>query len=613
MSHTPSGFLPNVGSISHDACYNSPPAGPDARNTASHTLTLPSLVHGSDLVTLLNPILDASHTRNMKVSPPNSSCFPGTRLKVTKKIRSWMDSSLLFAKPHIMWVYGYAGCGKSAIAQEMARYFAGENRLAASFFFFRGAGDRSRVTRFATTVASQVAAAIPATAEMIERAVKANPGLLTTRNTSLADQFEHLVYRPINSVKWDKFAASLRHGPFLIVLDGVDECENREEVGVFIDRMIEFFDQKPRTPLRFLITSRVENHIHQRLHSSKQVRLVDLVKHTSNKDIMCALEAAIAKEKRGRLLACDKAWPSFEDKVKLVEHIGGSYIFMATILKRLFDPNGADSLSPMERLPVVLGMNPDFDNLYKAILEPWQHLPYFLDIISIVGLALEPLSIAQIGDILDIGTVAVAKVLLNLHAIIQIPGDDHTPVTLWHTSLRDFLCCPDRARHLVARKKYIAYGCLPLSAATLGGPPRSPATQYTTRFGKGHWTEFLESMDNNPSMLNIEFEGIVVCLHKTFSISPITEFHFWAFDTLLLHLAGVAKSAAKREGDLPSSTFPPLPSLTDSLKWTLLYTVLHPEEWQAFPAGRTHQVAHPSGLISCWRVRSVQIHLMAIK
>ncbi|TEB20042.1 hypothetical protein FA13DRAFT_1645591 [Coprinellus micaceus] len=180
----------------------------------------------------------------MKVSPPNSACFPGTRLKVTKKIRSWMDSSLLFTNPHIIWVYGYAGCGKSAIAQEMARYFAGEDRLAASFFFFRGAGDRSRITRFATTVASQVAAAIPTTASIIEKAVKANPGLLTTKNTSLADQFEHLVYRPINSVKWDNLAAPLRKGPFLIVLDGVDECEDREEVGAFIDRMIEFFVQK---------------------------------------------------------------------------------------------------------------------------------------------------------------------------------------------------------------------------------------------------------------------------------------------------------------------------------------------------------------------------------
>ncbi|TEB20041.1 hypothetical protein FA13DRAFT_1593705, partial [Coprinellus micaceus] len=138
-------------------------------------------------------------------------------------------------------------------------------------------------------------------------------------------------------------------------------------------------------------------------------------------------------------------WPTPEDKTKLVEHIGGSYIFMTTILKSLFDPSGADGLTPLERLPIVLSMSPDFDELYRTILGPWQHLPHFQDIISIVALALEPLSIAQIANIFSLGTVAVLNVLINLQAIIQIPGDDRAPVTLWHTSLRDFLCSEDRA------------------------------------------------------------------------------------------------------------------------------------------------------------------------
>ncbi|TEB36812.1 hypothetical protein FA13DRAFT_1085662 [Coprinellus micaceus] len=179
-----------VGLINQGIHYNSSPADPDSTNHTSRQGSVQqSLVHRSDLFTLLNPILDASHTRNMTVSPPNSACFPGTRLKVTKKVRSWMGGSLFFSNPHIMWIYGYAGCGKSAIAQEVARHFAVENRLAAAFFFFRGAGDRSRITRFATTVASQVAAAIPGTAPIIEMAIRANPALLQTKHTSLADQF----------------------------------------------------------------------------------------------------------------------------------------------------------------------------------------------------------------------------------------------------------------------------------------------------------------------------------------------------------------------------------------------------------------------------------------
>ena len=131
------------------------------------------LYHCSGLIPLLDPILDASHARNRRISPPNSVCFPGTRKGVLKNVRSWVEGSLLLNNPHSMWVYGYAGCGKSAITQEIADYFARKGRLAASFFFFRGAGDRSRIVRFAATLASQIAEAIPATAPLIE----AGPGV----------------------------------------------------------------------------------------------------------------------------------------------------------------------------------------------------------------------------------------------------------------------------------------------------------------------------------------------------------------------------------------------------------------------------------------------------
>ncbi|KAJ3518883.1 hypothetical protein NMY22_g13459 [Coprinellus aureogranulatus] len=160
------------GSITNNENWTSP-AGPSTRTPVSEDeeqdkgrmIMVPLLEAGhNDLFRLLNPIPDASHTRNRKRSGPDSACFPGTRKKVLKKIRSWANSSLFLGKPHIIWVYGYAGCGKSAIAQAIAEHFSGEERLAASFFFFRGSGDRSRVANFATTVAHQVAEAIPATA-----------------------------------------------------------------------------------------------------------------------------------------------------------------------------------------------------------------------------------------------------------------------------------------------------------------------------------------------------------------------------------------------------------------------------------------------------------------
>ncbi|KAJ3505149.1 hypothetical protein NMY22_g17686 [Coprinellus aureogranulatus] len=437
-----------------------------------------------DLFGMLNPITDASHTRNLDLSPPHSQCFKGTRKRVLKKICSWVNSSMLLGKPHILWVYGYAGCGKSAIALAIAKHFAGEKRLAASFFFFRGT-NRSSVARFATTVAHQVTASVPAAVPFIEAALGTNPALVT-KDTPVDVQFESLVYGPINSIKWDRFAAFLRRGPYLIVLDGVDECEDREVVANFIEHMIQYFEKKPFIPLRILITSRVEDHLHRRLHSSKQVQLLDLINHTSDADIFTALDVAISNEKRGLVLKCADSWPSQEDKAKLVKHIGGSYIFMTTIVKLLFDPNIQDGQTPMERLPLVLSTHPNFDGLYKSILKPCQGLPHFHDIISTIVLAQEPLSISQIGSILDINAAGVANVLINLNAIMQIPGDDRTPVILWHTSLRDFFTCEERSGPYFASPFYhrrLAYL-----------KPASPTLPYWERYAFHHLEKLLVSM-----------------------------------------------------------------------------------------------------------------------
>ncbi|KAJ3505046.1 hypothetical protein NMY22_g17721 [Coprinellus aureogranulatus] len=472
----------------------------------------------NDLFSLLNPIPDASHTRNLNTSPPNSVCFPGTRQRVLADVRSWVDSSL--KQPHILWIYGFAGCGKSAIAQEVARYFDAKSQLASAFFFFRGAGDRSRTSRFAATIAYQMARAIPSTAPYIQAALTKNPGLpLTT--TSLTIQFDSLVYGPMKAIKWDRLVASLRKKPFLIVLDGLDECEDRAEIAEFIQHMIDFFSKNPGLPLRFVITSRVEKHIHKRLYDSDQVQLFNLACRTSNSDIAQALDFAIADEKSTRLFNCDKSWPSADDKAKLVKHIGGSFIFLTTIIKYLFDPDSKDGLTPMRRLPIIFSTKADFDDLYRAILGRWQHLSHFHEIVNTIALARVPLSVAQIAELLDLETVDVVNVLVNLHAVMQIPGDDWTPITLWHTSLRDFLTSEDRAGPFFAaptHHMYIGRTCVRLA----DGPRTSAMRRYSRRYALEHLSKYLitcEGEDNSGGVL----EGLQGHLNKPiFKVGPYT-------------------------------------------------------------------------------------------
>ncbi|TEB26427.1 hypothetical protein FA13DRAFT_1635987, partial [Coprinellus micaceus] len=172
-------------------------------------------------LSLLKPILDASHKRDRKASPPNSDCLPGTREEVIEEIVAWAMRSFLLDPQHILWIFGYAGCGKSAIAQAVAKALEAADQLGASFFFFRGAGDRSKIGRLIQTIASQIAVSITGTAQHIQAALDAVPGLLDP-TTPLAVQFQLLVYDPIRAV------AGKRSGvwnPFVILIDGFDECE----------------------------------------------------------------------------------------------------------------------------------------------------------------------------------------------------------------------------------------------------------------------------------------------------------------------------------------------------------------------------------------------------
>ncbi|KAJ3518620.1 hypothetical protein NMY22_g13584 [Coprinellus aureogranulatus] len=462
-----------------------------------------------DLLSLLNPIPDASHTRNLNTSPPKSVCFPGTRQDVIADVHSWVSSSL--KAPHIMWIYGFAGSGKSAVAQEVASHFDRKGQLAAAFFFFRGAGDRSRTGRFASTIASQVVNAIPATASHIKAALKKSPGLLLD-TTSLTTQFDSLVYGPLKAVKWPMAVASVLKKPFLIVLDGLDECEDRDEIAVFIQHTINFCTANPGIPLRFVVTSRVENHIDRLLHSSRQVVLLDLVDRTSDSDIAAALDIAIDNEKQSRLLKYDGSWPSAGQKAKLLKHIGGSFIFMTTIVRYLFDPDRKDGLTPMRRLPIILKTNlADFDSLYRSILEKARHLAHFQEIISTVALALRPLSVSQIATLLGLQTVDIVNVLLHLNAIINIPGDDRTPITLWHTSLRDFLLSENRAGPIFASPAhhiFIARGCIRRAADSMPSATR----EYSRLYALKHLNKL--PCDNAPDTLDAALKGLKSFLDK---------------------------------------------------------------------------------------------------
>jgi hypothetical protein len=428
---------------------------------------------------------------------------------VIHKIAAWVDSTLL-RNTHVLWLYGFVGCGKSAIALAIALKFERRKRLVGSFFFFRNTGDRSKMIKFAATLACQLAAAIPEAAPFIEQAVKAEPGL---RASSVVAQLRRLVYEPFKAAarRGRLIKTALLKGPFLMVIDGLDECDDRQEVQAFIDDLLEFFKKNPLVPLRFLITSRIEQHIEGHL-KNKQVRLENLINHCSRDDIDTFMCTCFEAEKRRNpviraYIQNHGDWPTKEDKDLLVDHIDGSFIFASALFKYIIDPTD-DRSTPMDRLPHTLHMNPGLDTLYIKTLSRSQHLPHFFNVISTLALLFEPLPITGIAELLGIECFEVVRVLLNLQAIIHIPGTDDLPVTMCHTSLRDFLTTESRSGPLFAPSSfhyYLIIRCCDLKTEARIGS--AVITSYIHRHLENHldsaYTHVLAKSQDLPRFSNI--------------------------------------------------------------------------------------------------------------
>ncbi|KAJ2917518.1 hypothetical protein MD484_g2896, partial [Candolleomyces efflorescens] len=353
-------------------------------------------------------------------------------------------------------------------------------------------------------------AVVPETEPIVRAAVQSNPALLKREEggISLRTQMQSLVYAPFKAaVQEGNGNVSLRalaQGPLLIVLDGLDECDNKDEVQELIDGMLLFFRENPLVPLRVFITSRVEQHIQSRL-DVPGVQLDNLIDHCSDDDVATFLDILFEDGcRRSPVIQAyvrqHGEWPTQGDRRKLVRHIGGSFIFASAVFNFIIMGTDAkvSDLTPMDRLPMALEMNPGLDGLYAQTLARSMHLPHFSVILSTIALLAAPLPTSGIAELLGIHNYEVVNVLVNFQAIIQVPGTDDIPVTLCHTSLRDFLTTESRSGNLFANPSHhvrLFFRCLECQFEHLWRDPElfnrpieqtPPAASYALRYSNVH-------------------------------------------------------------------------------------------------------------------------------
>ncbi|KAJ6602027.1 hypothetical protein DFH09DRAFT_900059, partial [Mycena vulgaris] len=411
---------------------------------------------------------------------PEPACHPGTRTAALDQLNTWAIHAA--TESPVMWLNGSAGIGKSAIAQMFAGECQTQGRLGASFFFKRGHQKRGTCDGLFTTIAYQLATAIPGLSLPIQQAVEADK-LVWGRAMPL--QFRRLILEPFQQT-----------GPLgflpVIVVDGLDECDDhriqQQILSLFIDAIWE-----KRLPIHLLTCSRPEPHLRQKFDAEQPLgisrSLVLSADRSAYGDIRTFLRdkfSIIHSEFRNRGIPLGDPWPSPEALEHLVQKSSGIFLYATTVIRFI----GDEYSHPADRLDRVLTLDPDstapLDDLYTEILSLVPQSSQNFQILHVIWNGRAPMMVyfdpKEIDAHLTLRPGTTRSMLRGLHSIFYVPpvrGRFGHPrrVSELHASLGDYLGDARRPGLWCVSLPWLQYGLLHCTIGCLSSPPMSAWTR----------------------------------------------------------------------------------------------------------------------------------------
>ncbi|XP_006457304.1 hypothetical protein AGABI2DRAFT_212634 [Agaricus bisporus var. bisporus H97] len=286
----------------------------------------------------------AAHDSSARDPPPQ--CHPDTRIKINERIVAWFYDET--KRELILWIYGPAGVGKSAIVQTFAEKLASAECLGASVFFSRPNGRNNSHAVF-ITIAYQLAVHIEPYCTFISELLAFDPELV---NKSMEEQFKAFIVKPFVEKKIG--AGGKTWG---ILLDGLDELDKRDRQGKIIQLITAFAHDYPEVPLAWVISSRPEPHItntfeQERLMYSFKEECVPINSPEACQDVERYLRSSfkdIQQVKFPQIVA--EGWPEEIKIVKLANAASGLFAFADVAIRFIGDP---DYANPTSRLDEVI-------------------------------------------------------------------------------------------------------------------------------------------------------------------------------------------------------------------------------------------------------------------
>ncbi|KAF8152906.1 hypothetical protein B0H34DRAFT_85145 [Crassisporium funariophilum] len=332
----------------------------------------------------------AFHNSGERFDPPK--CHPDTRLAVLKAIMDWVETTYMTC--FIMWLYGPAGAGKSAIAQTIAEQCHTLGILAGSFFFSRTAPGRNDSSQLMATLVYQLIMVEPRMRRHVEEALQHDPMVL---DRSLEAQMIALIVKPLSKVFPKDQGPEQAPKARLIIIDGLDECQGHEAQRYILKVFHGFLKDLP-IQLILLIVSRPEQHIRDSFNLqaisavTTTIALDDTYEPDSDIKIFLDSKFDDIKSTHPYKSQIPSDWPPPTAIQQLVKKSSGQFIYASTVVKYV----KSSRHRPTRRLDIIFGLSSrgrdipfaEIDNLYTLIFDLVEDPEEVLRVLSFIILSL---------------------------------------------------------------------------------------------------------------------------------------------------------------------------------------------------------------------------------
>ncbi|CAE6427470.1 unnamed protein product [Rhizoctonia solani] len=413
----------------------------------------------------LSQSLPAGYDSHIKAE--RSSCTHNTRVNVLSQIHHWLNSS---TSSSVYWINGMAGTGKTTIAYSLCKELDASHKLAASFFCSRLQPECRASQWIIPLIAYQLA-------EFSDDFRNALCNLLgdpdlRLNNPSPRVQLDSLIYRPLLHIK------HALPGRFAIVLDALDECEDKEATRQLLEALIE---TALDLPVRFIVSSRPEPEIREPMRKqqnpeSSRVLLHEIDEQIVQNDIKTYLQdSLLSSTGQGSLRTVWK--PTADQLEELAERAGVLFICAAAAVQYI-NYGGHTRTTQARRLANILELSipPEdryytkIDTLYTLILQAAlensnlneEDMDDILRVLHLITSMPERLAISTISRLLKMSTNRVWAALRPLWSVLHI--SDFESVTTLHPSFVEYINDPLRSnkycRDLKVYSQTMAQRCL---------------------------------------------------------------------------------------------------------------------------------------------------------